>query len=456
MKHSLGLSLVFCLVCMNTLSADTIKLKDGIEYEGKVVAETPKSIKLEVDLFGQKEIVTIPKRNIAVHIRGTVPQDTVKPREPEKTEPPKQGEKAGEEKKADPRAPASPPGGAQKEKAYYFEIPIKGVIGKEVVAAKLEEALKIGLKREGTILVLSVDSPGGLVSETEKIIGLLSKHKKVRSIAYIKKALSAAAIISLTCDEIYMHKDAHIGAATAIQVQGGEYTAVDEKFQSVWRSVGRHAAEIGGHSPLLAEAMIDKRMQLRLRMDGGKKIIERYDTMDWKDFDQGDIVTEKEKLLTLTAREAHKIGLSSGICTGVPGIGKVAAGLADWRSSSSRGRSIMEKYAKDIKWAEHRLELKCNDLEKSLKLAAKNSPLEQTYYVDERGRFTARSRAKWQAYSKRCFDYLGEAERTMKAIAKLMEDYPSFQNEVKTINDAKDEIRDLRKKIRDDANRRGV
>ncbi len=100
-------------------------------------------------------------------------------------------------------------------------IPLCGEVGKEIAPRQIKKAFSSGLQSSQTVLVFEIDSPGGLVSECEKIINLVAEQKDRRSIAFVKNAYSAAAIIALTCDEIYMADGASIGAATAISIEPG-------------------------------------------------------------------------------------------------------------------------------------------------------------------------------------------------------------------------------------------
>src|SRR2546422_561999 len=100
----------------------------------------------------------------------------------------------------------------------YFLIPFQGTVGRELIAQKVKEAMAAGLKNSRTVLVLEFDSPGGLISECEAILALLAEQKERRSIAFIKNAYSAAAILALACDEIYMLENSSIGSAQAILI----------------------------------------------------------------------------------------------------------------------------------------------------------------------------------------------------------------------------------------------
>ena len=99
-----------------------------------------------------------------------------------------------------------------------FVLPLKNTVGTyirhEEMEAIAEEADKYG---PGQIIVLILDTPGGSVTETEKIHEVLMKIKKRhRLVAWIKEAISAGCAIALHCDEIYFMKEGSAGAMTAI------------------------------------------------------------------------------------------------------------------------------------------------------------------------------------------------------------------------------------------------
>ena len=48
----------------------------------------------------------------------------------------------------------------------YYIIPLKGMVGKTFVASVLEESLEDAVQREPTVVILDVDSPGGLLAKS--------------------------------------------------------------------------------------------------------------------------------------------------------------------------------------------------------------------------------------------------------------------------------------------------
>lgn len=218
----------------------------------------------------------------------------------------------------------------------YVVIPIKGEIGRYVTADLLRKSLKEAARFKPTVVILEVDSPGGLVSETEKIVDVLGSVKGLRVVAYVKRAISAAAIISLGCKEIYMDKKAIMGAATAYTQLPWELPEViEEKMQSIIRASCRKAAELGGHQAIIAEAMMDMGIVLHIEEKEGKKIVVEGDGPN--------ILSRKDRLLTLTAQEALDCGLALGIVEDAHSMaGKM--GIAGWVKVSESTETLYETH----------------------------------------------------------------------------------------------------------------
>ncbi len=143
-----------------------------------------------------------------------------------------------------PPEPAAPKISASRAGAKtFYVIPLHGEVGHTVLANALEKSLADALLRKPTVVVLDIDSPGGLVAESEKIIRVISRYKKkLRMVALCDQDLSAAAIFTLSIKEIYLKPTGTIGAATSfIPNQPQLSEKVEEKMQSAWRAVARTA-----------------------------------------------------------------------------------------------------------------------------------------------------------------------------------------------------------------------
>ena len=221
----------------------------------------------------------------------------------------------------------------------YYLIPLHGEVGATILATALEKSLADAALRNPTVVILDIDSPGGLVEEAGKILRVLHHYNpRLRIIALTDKDLSAAAIITLSVREIYVKPGSTIGAAVSF-VPNKLFLPpkIEEKFQSAWRAVARGSAEEGRHNPLLADAMIDPSYDLRIiSVDGKSTVVEAPPLPEKPQF------LRKGKILTMTAQEAVACGLAIGEAENLDDLAKqlhlspwtectgLAAALADY------------------------------------------------------------------------------------------------------------------------------
>jgi membrane-bound serine protease (ClpP class) len=429
-RVAVALVAVLCSVWGSWAEADVVELESGEKIVGIVVAESSDKVVIETFPKGELKLRTVPRIEDRKIVRAYF-------------ERPKAGTDAG--------------GG----KAKYFLIPLHGVVGKEIQAGKIHSVMMHGLTDPATVLVLDIDSPGGLVSECEKIIQLFSETSSRRSIAFIRNAYSAAAIIALTCDEIYMREGAAIGAATALAVAttkpGGpvKVGAVEEKLQSAWRATCRLAASVGGHDPRFAEAMVDADMQLRVVMKDGKRLIEPGAELSAEDHAEKRVLTEKGKLLTMTALEAHRFGLAEGVVSDFSGVAALATGASDWVPVCKVGENVMADFRREAERAEARVKKLTDNASKQILAAASNDPTRGSYRKEQDGSWTVDSRRTWINLSRACSENLSRCESAMKDLEEIGRDFPVFQPEARWAEDLRRQIQLIRQRIRQDGQRLG-
>ena len=120
-------------------------------------------------------------------------------------------------------------------------------------------------KDEGAdLIILEIDSPGGTLAETLDIAERLRDLDSAHTVAYVPKmALSGAAIVALGCDDIIMAPKALIGDAGPIfQDENSQFRFAPEKIVSHLAQEVRGLAAAKGRPPALAEAMVDKNLQV--------------------------------------------------------------------------------------------------------------------------------------------------------------------------------------------------
>ena len=109
------------------------------------------------------------------------------------------------------------------------------------------------------IIILELDTYGGLVTDADEIRTRLLEYDAPIWTFINKDAASAGALIAIATDSIYMAPGASIGAATVVN-QTGE--AAPDKYQSYMRSIMRSTAEATGRDPRIAEAMVDENLEV--------------------------------------------------------------------------------------------------------------------------------------------------------------------------------------------------
>lgn len=206
------------------------------------------------------------------------------------------------------------------EAGTYHVIPIRGKIGRDFTAQDMADQIALAREFQPDVVILFLDTGGGNIFEAEDIINLIIKNDDLRFVAYVRQALSAGAAIAMTCPEIYVEEVATIGGALSYKFVESIPTPVAEKFQSMWRAVCRKAAQHGNHSGLLAEAMVDSELELTMRTEGGTVILERGG--------DGDVLSARGRLLTLTAEEAVECSLATAVVAG-PADFQSRLGLTD-------------------------------------------------------------------------------------------------------------------------------
>ena len=148
----------------------------------------------------------------------------------------------------------------------------------------VELALSQATALNADIIIVDMDTYGGAVNDANDIRTRLLEYEKPVWVFINNDAASAGALISIACDSIYMVPGSNIGAATVVNAQG---EAAPDKYQSYMRSIMRSTAEETGRDPLIAEGMVDDRVEI-----------------------EG--VTVSGKIITFTSKEAIENGYSEG------------------------------------------------------------------------------------------------------------------------------------------------
>lgn len=119
----------------------------------------------------------------------------------------------------------------------------------------VELALAHATETKADIVIIEMDTYGGIVTDAKEIVDKIMHFKKPVWVYINSDAASAGALISIACDSIYMSPGASIGAATVVDGSGQK---APDKYQSYMRSIMRSTAEENGRDPRIAEGMVDE------------------------------------------------------------------------------------------------------------------------------------------------------------------------------------------------------
>ena len=171
----------------------------------------------------------------------------------------------------------------------------------------IERGIEIAEQDSSKLIIFEIDTFGGRVDAATRIKDLILETK-INTIAFInRRAISAGALISLSCDKIIMTDGATIGAATAVNAKGEK---ASEKVISYMREEMASTAEANGKSREIAEAMVDENIKINFMVTSSKDTI-RSDLI--KGFDEG-------KLITLSTVNAIKLGIADNQLETIDGI----------------------------------------------------------------------------------------------------------------------------------------
>lgn len=147
-----------------------------------------------------------------------------------------------------------------------------GGAGKKILIVPIEGPIDLGLvpfldralseNADADALLLKVNTFGGRVDAAVKIRDTLLTLD-IPTVAFVhRRAISAGALISLATDQMIFSSGGSMGAATPIQINEGKAEAVGEKIMSYMRAEMRATAEAKGRQPEIAEAMVDKEIEV--------------------------------------------------------------------------------------------------------------------------------------------------------------------------------------------------
>lgn len=186
-----------------------------------------------------------------------------------------------------------------------------------LLTAFLQRQIERAVARRADVIIFEIDSPGGLLQDSLDLAFQIAdlRDQGIRTVAYVPRdAVSGAALISLGCDEIYLHASGKIGDAGPIELRAdGNVHRAPEKIVSYLREVVRELAELKGRPPAILMAMVDRELDVYqvTQRDTGKVWYLAQSDIDAAsgEWTRGPLVAEaaNELLLFVNGRRAHEL-----------------------------------------------------------------------------------------------------------------------------------------------------
>jgi len=193
------------------------------------------------------------------------------------------------------------------------------------IKRRTEEALAGGVD----YIIYEVDTYGGDLFSAIEISNYLLRtaNDQTHTVAYVvNKAISAGAMVSVSCQDIVMENIATIGDCAPIQL-GGKLEGVQrEKVESPTRAIFENAAITNGYPEALLKAMVSighEVYRVKNLSSGDYEFFEKRDLpVDANSYDLAgkSIIVKEGELLTLTASKAMEYGIARKLVKDIDGV----------------------------------------------------------------------------------------------------------------------------------------
>lgn len=333
LKPLLTLMLMLALTA-SAIAEDVIVLKNGKTYSGEVLEETKDIIRMKVDVSGIIQTYVFWKddvKSLTRDVSAEKPDADVKsPAKPVST---------GSSAKTDETAPKE----ADLVNKKVFVIPMHGGVGETFRQDKLKEAIDASRPFKPDVIVLEINSPGGALSEVLKLRDYIEEVRdEFRIVVWVKSAISAAAMTSMMCREIYFMKEGHMGAATGWRMTSSGAQAMSGRELEELIKEANEWSERAGYHPFVCQAMIDPKYVLTAdveQLPDGERRVTFYDHLK----EGAEVLCREGEILTLTASQALRYKISLGTVDDKQEFARML-NLSGWVEVSNAGRKIMEEW----------------------------------------------------------------------------------------------------------------
>jgi membrane-bound serine protease (ClpP class) len=183
----------------------------------------------------------------------------------------------------------------------------------------IQRRTQIALDGGAEYLIYEISTYGGLLQSGDDIAKyfILDVGKKAHTVAYITtEAISAGAMISVSCQDIIMRENTTIGDCAPIALGGKLEDVEREKVESFTRAAFMRAAEANKYPEPLLKAMVTMQIEVYRIKNLKTEELEFFEGLrlptDANEYDLAnkELIDTGEELLTLTASDAVKYGIA--------------------------------------------------------------------------------------------------------------------------------------------------
>ena len=203
-------------------------------------------------------------------------------------------------------------------------------------------------------LIYEIGTYGGLLNSADDISKyfILDIGKRAHTVAYVTtEAISAGAMISVSCKDIIMLENTTIGDCAPIVI-GGKLEGVErEKIESFTRAAFVRAAEANDYPEALLKAMVTmqtKVYRVKNLQSGEDEFFEDQQLPEDPNLyglDNKELVVDEDELLTLTASQASEYGIARAVV-------KDRAGVLEFLAERDRVTFAAEPNVLETLWSE--------------------------------------------------------------------------------------------------------
>jgi len=190
-----------------------------------------------------------------------------------------------------------------------IDMALAGFIRRQIDRAK---------KRKVDLIVFEIETWGGRVDSADRIADYIAGTSPIPTVAVVRRAISAGAMISIACESIYMLEGTNIGSTLPVDLSG---EPGGRKIISAVKKKMKALAEKNSYPYRLVEPMVDPDLELvECRVDGLMRLLYRDEIAqeraqserERRHFEEIKVLCPKGDIFNMTAEEAAEYGLGKG------------------------------------------------------------------------------------------------------------------------------------------------